>query len=144
MKVAILTIWKSEDASSTISLHTTPQGAFRDLVCWVEDMWYTAFMGQDIGSFQHDNDRVDYFFDVRGKAYQYEIKEKEVYGPAVAEEPGEMPKLGPDEVLLNPREVKATIYALEHARYAEMSYALNEGVGACHVMAVDVANKLKS
>ena len=108
MKIAVLTVWNSDNANGTSSYYTTPQGAFQELGNWVEGMWDQERLGRSIDDddFDDDEERVDYFFDTLGEDYQYDIEEKNVYGPAVA---GSIP--APDEVYLDPEELKATIHA---------------------------------
>ncbi len=139
MKVTALTIWDATDANSTSSLHTTNQGAYQELVNWVEGMWDDAGIGRDIGTFQSNIDRVTYFFHIRKEDYQYKLERKEVYGPAVAKDGS----FDPNEVCLYPKEIEVTIFALENSRPAEMSIAINSSRDTCQKLAENIIKKLK-
>ncbi len=137
MKVTVLTVWNSDTANSTIAYHTTPQGAFQELANWVEGRWDQERLGRSIDddSFDNDDDRVVYFFDTLGEDYQYDIEEKNVYGPTVAD---------PDEVHLNPEEIRATILAIECANIHEMAEGLGTNPARARDLAHGVTRKLRA
>ena len=140
MKVHTLTIHDYADRGGHTSLHTTRMGAFQDLVEWVRGVWDPEIMDRGMDSFESNGDMVGHFFDFMEDDYGYNMAEKDILGPEVAEEG----PLGPDEITLYPLEVEATIYALENVLYAEMSPALNHGPDTCHKVAQDIIKKLKA
>ncbi len=140
MTVTTLTIRDIVNASSTSSLHTTNKGAYQELVNWVEGMWDDAGMGRDISTFQSNVDRVAYFFHIRKEDYQYDMERKEIYGPTVAEErPPD-----PNEVLLDPEEVQATILAIECANIYEVAEGLGTNATRARDLAHGITRKLKA
>jgi len=134
MIVTALTIRDIVNASSTSSLHTTNQGAYQELVNWVEGMWDDAGMGRDISTFQSNVDRVAYFFHIRKEDYQYDMERKEIYGPAVAEErPPD-----PNEVPLDPVEVRTVVHALRTTKFKD----LGEEIRTNSYHAADIVHKI--
>jgi len=142
MKVTVLTVWDAGDASSKSSVHTTPQKALEKLADWVEGRWDQELLGRSIDddSFQDDTDKVFYFFEKLADAYQYGFEEKHVYGS----EEGLEPPLGPDEVHLDPEEVKATILAMECANIYEMAEGLGTDPNHCLKLVEVISRKLKA
>jgi len=138
MKVIALTIW-NPDAAATITLHTTQAGAREALTEWVQTMWTAGAVGCDINGFPTTGDMVAHFFEAMAEDYQYDLSYKHVHGSPA---PGQ-PELGPDEVFFYPKEIQATIYALENTRFAEMAHAIGSGPGTCHQLAKKIIEKLK-
>lgn len=110
MKVHALTIWSAADCNSTLSLHTTQHGAKIHLAAFVREMWDEGLMDYELS--KSDANNIADFFIAMEEDFQYEIQEKTVLGPEVAE----VLPLGPDEVLLSPAEVQATIFALRSTK----------------------------
>ncbi len=142
MKVTVLTIWNSEHAISQSSYYTTPTRALDALGDWVESMWDQERLGRSIDDdcFQFDTDRISYFFEKRSDDYQYDIKDKHVNGS----EGGWEPPLGPDEILLDPGEIRVTIHALKYAARGTMALAFDKSVQECHNIVQDITEKLES
>jgi len=107
MTVLVLTIW-SPGAEVTTSLHATQAGAFQTLVQWVENIWTAGAVGCDLNSFDSTSKMVEHFFETMSEDCQYDMSFKRVHGLKA----GEQPELGPDEVLLDPVEVRAVVHAL--------------------------------
>ena len=142
MKVTVLTVWDAGDASSKSSVHTTPQKALEKLADWVEGRWDQELLGRSIDddSFQDDTDKVFYFFEKLADTYQYGFEEKHVYGS----EGGWEPSLGPDEILLDPGEIRVTVHALKYAARGTMALAFDKSVQECHDMVQSITEKLES
>ena len=139
MTVLVLTIW-SPGAEVTTSLHATQAGAFQTLVEWVENIWTAGAVGCDRNSFDTTSKMVEHFFKAMSEDCQYDMSYKRVHGLKA----GEQPELAPDEILFYPKEVEATIYALEHTRFAEMAHSLGSGPATCHRVALEIIKKLKA
>ncbi len=140
MKVAVLTIWDSNAADSTISLHTDSSGAFRMLVNWVEGMWDEELLGCsfDDASFGNNADMVDYFFDRLNDEYQYDIQGKNLYGPRLTTvEPD------PDVVELSPAELHTMVHAVANLPVGEIAQVLNTSQQIAYKVAQDVLKKLE-
>ena len=109
MEVCALTIHYYDDGTSIFGLHTTRAGAKQELAEWVYERWDEDTM-ENRTTGNPDTD-IDYFFEFWCDSYGYEIEERMVHGPEVAEE---VP-LGPDEVVLTPEEVAVVIGSLQNA-----------------------------
>lgn len=109
MKVHTLTIWNNADGQGLTSLHTTEQGAKQRLANFAYRHWNHERLVAPSGDLDED---IISFFDEMDDQYYYDLEEKTVYGPEVAEE--ELP--APDEIVLDPSEVMATILTLEYTK----------------------------
>jgi hypothetical protein len=138
MKVFTSTI-RRPGAEATRSLHTTREGAYQAVVCFVEDYWDPEIIDHDIEEFGCNEDMVDYFFDSLEDDYQYEIAEEEVHGPEVAEEA----PLGLDEVILSPQEVAACIVGLKSTKPETMAERLGLNWWNADDIAYSAYKKLK-
>jgi len=138
MTVIVLTILTPHAAAIT-TLHATQAGARLALVEWVQNIWTAGVLGCDINSFPTTNAMVEHFFEFLSEDYQYDLSYKRVHGLKA----GEQPELGPGEIFFYPKEVEATIYALEHTRFAEMAHSLGSGPATCHRVALEIIKKLR-
>jgi len=139
MTVLVLTIW-SPGAEVTTSLHATQAGAFLTLVQWVENIWTAGAVGCDLNSFASNADMVKHFFEMMSEDCQYDMSFKRVHGLKA----GGLPELGPDEILLDPGEIRVTVHALKYAARGTMALAFDKSVQECHDMIQGITEKLES
>jgi len=99
-------------------------------------MWDQEKLGRSVDddSFHDDDDRIVYFFEKLSDNYQFDVEDKHVNGS----EGGVEPPLGPDEVLLDPVEVRAVVHALRTAPYKSMGKEI--GTNSYH--AADIVHKI--
>lgn len=116
MRIYILNIWNALDLGAMTSYHTTELGANQQLAAFVCEKWDLESMRGSSPSGNIDRDIEDFFY-VMAEGYSFALEEKIVQGPEVAEEE----PLGPDEVLLGPPELTATVSALTDARHSYRS-----------------------
>jgi len=140
MKVTVLTIWNSDTANSQSSLHTTPFAASSALGEWVASMWDQEKLGRSVDddSFHDDDDRIVYFFEKLSDNYQFDVEDKHVNGS----EGGVEPPLGPDEVLLDPEEIRVMLHALKHAALGTLALKLDKSIQECHDAVQGITEKL--
>ena len=145
MNAHVLSIWSSHDADRTYSLYASRAGAEEALGLWVGENWDSEMLDAHYDDFDTHSDAVAFFFDTLEDDYTYSIQEECIHGTYADENhPALGPALGPDEVLLGPQEVKATIHALYIANLEEMSEHIGLNAPQSAGLLVSIARKLES
>ncbi len=139
MDIYCLRIWDLADVWSLtwLTIHTTQAHAHTVIVRWVYDRWDEGLMD---GPPSDDTDQdVSDFFTAKVDEYRYSIERKTVYGPkkSILGSKAEGP-FDPDEVPLDPVEVRAVVYALRTTQYTSLA----KEIGANPHHAADMVHRI--